>query len=112
MSHVFGIVTRIFGKKFFSGLIIASLAVVCALPRATADSPSDPKRVAFEVVDRNVEQIATVGDVLYYYAEPGMQEYESSKFVKETLENAGFKVEFGGGACRLTSGQRGARANL
>jgi aminobenzoyl-glutamate utilization protein B len=77
--------------------LIAVLALAFVFTPATADSPSDPKRVAFEVVDRNAEQIATVGDVLYYYAEPGMQEHESAKFVKETLERAGFTVELGGG---------------
>lgn len=83
-------------KKFFSAFVVGFLAMAIAWPGATAESPGNPKRVAFEVVDRNAEQIATVGDVLYYYAEPGMQEYESSKFVKETLESAGFKVELGG----------------
>jgi aminobenzoyl-glutamate utilization protein B len=76
--------------------LVAVLALALGFPLATADSPSDPKRVAFEVVDRNAEQIATVGDVLYYFAEPGMQEYESSNYVKETLERAGFTVELGG----------------
>lgn len=76
--------------------MFAAIALAFIFPLATADSPSDPKRVAFEVVDRNAEQIATVGDVLYYFGEPGMQEYESSKYVKETLERAGFAVELGG----------------
>jgi aminobenzoyl-glutamate utilization protein B len=76
--------------------LIAALTLAFVFTPATADSPSDPKRVAFEVVDRNADQIATVGDVLYYYAEPGMQEHESAKFVKETLERAGFTVELGG----------------
>ena len=75
-------------------LAVSMLALVFA--PATAESPSDPKRVAFEVVERNAEQIATVGDVLYYYGEPGMQEYESAKYLKETLERIGFKVEVGG----------------
>jgi acetylornithine deacetylase/succinyl-diaminopimelate desuccinylase-like protein len=60
------------------------------------ESPADPKRIAFDVVERNADQIATVGDVLYYFGEPGMQEYESSKYLKETLEQIGFKVEVGG----------------
>lgn len=77
-------------------VLVGALALGLVFAPATADSPNDPKRVAFEVVDRNAEQIATVGDVLYYYAEPGMQEHESAKFVKETLERAGFKVELGG----------------
>jgi aminobenzoyl-glutamate utilization protein B len=72
------------------------LALVLVFNRATADSPADAKRVALEVVDRNAAQIATVGDVLYYFGEPGMQEYESSKYLKTTLEQIGFKVEVGG----------------
>src|SRR5262249_5281738 len=40
--------------------------------------------------------IAIVGDALYYYAELGMQELESAKFLKETLEGIGFAVEVGG----------------
>ena len=80
----------------YAGFGAVLLALALVLPAGTAESPADPKRFAFDVVDRNAEQIATVGDVIYYFAEPGMQEYESAKFVKETLENAGFKVELGG----------------
>jgi aminobenzoyl-glutamate utilization protein B len=69
---------------------------VSIFPSASADSPSDPKRLAFEAVDRNAEAIATVADVLYYFGEPGMQEYESSKYLKQTLEQIGFNVELGG----------------
>lgn len=83
-------------RKAFLTLALLALALAFVFPARTAEPPSEPKRVAFAVVDRNAEQIATVGDVLYYFAEPGMQEYESAKFVKETLENAGFKVELGG----------------
>ena len=79
-----------------SALSIIVLAVALVGTSVTADSPSDPKRIAFEAVDRNAEVIATVGDVLYYFAEPGMQEYESSKYLKQTLEQIGFKVELGG----------------
>src|ERR1051325_5029922 len=69
---------------------------VCIFSSASADSASDPKGFAFDAVDRNAEAIATVGDVLYYFGEPGMQEYESSKYLKTTLEQIGFKVELGG----------------
>ena len=77
-------------------LLIVGFGVSSIFPSASADSPSDPKRVAFEAVDRNAEAIATVGDVLYYFGEPGMQEYESSKYLKQTLEQIGFNVELGG----------------
>lgn len=76
--------------------LVASLAVAVVFAPVTADSPADAKRVALEIVERNAEQIATVGDVLYYFAEPGMQEFESAKYVKETLDRAGFTVELGG----------------
>lgn len=82
-------------KNIVSSIVVV-LALAVVLPAGTAESPADPKRIAFDVVERNAEQIATTSDVLYYYAEPGMQEHESAKFVKETLESAGFKVELGG----------------
>src|SRR6266567_468102 len=56
----------------------------------------EQKKLAFDTVERNAEQLAVVGDSLYYFAELGMQEYESAKFLKETLEGIGFKVETGG----------------
>ena len=77
-------------------IITALLAIGFGFPAGTAETSGDPKRTAFETIDRNAEQIATVGDVLYYFGEPGMQEHESSKYLKETLEHAGFKVELGG----------------
>ena len=92
--------------------VIAVVAVAFIFPVATAaDSPIDPKRVAFEVIDRNADQIATVGDVLYYFGEPGMQEYESSKYLKGTLEQIGFKVEVGGAGVPRTFGRRGDRVS-
>ena len=37
-----------------------------------------------------------ISDAIYYFGELGMQEFESTKLLKETLEAAGFKVELGG----------------
>ena len=76
----------------FSAVLVMGLV----FSPANADSPADPKRVAVESVERNAAAIATIGDVLYYFGEPGMQEYESSKYLKQTLEDIGFKVELGG----------------
>ncbi len=83
-------------SRLHVAIITAVLALGFGFPARTAETPSDPKQTAFEAIERNVEQIATVGDVLYYFGEPGMQEHESSKYLKETLESAGFKVELGG----------------
>ena len=77
-------------------IITALLAVGFGFPAGRAETSNDAKRTAFETIERNAGQIATVGDVLYYFGEPGMQEHESSKYLKETLEAAGFKVELGG----------------
>jgi aminobenzoyl-glutamate utilization protein B len=96
MSYPQPILKTCWLKKVALAFVIAVVAVAFAFPVATADSPNEPKRVAFEAIDRNADQIATVGDVLYYFGEPGMQEYESSKYLKETLEQIGFKVEVGG----------------
>lgn len=56
----------------------------------------EAKNHAFEVIDRNAEATAIVGDSLFYFGELGMQEHESAKFLKQTLEGIGFKVEVGG----------------
>lgn len=96
MPCVYRIFDRGSRNKMFVVLLVTALAIALAFPAATAYSSSDAKRVAFETVDRNAEQIATLGDVLYYFGEPGMQEYESSKYLKQTLEDIGFKVELGG----------------
>src|SRR3954470_905743 len=72
-------------------------AAVLALAFAAHGQSDERKALAFEAVERNADSIATIGDRLYYYAELGMQEQESAKFLKETLEAIGFKVDLGGG---------------
>src|SRR5215468_5558659 len=57
--------------------------------------PDGAKALAYAAVERNAEQIATIGDSVYYFAELGMQEFESAKFVKRVLESIGFTVEAG-----------------
>ncbi len=83
-------------KKSGVTLLFVMLSFLFLLPPGKAESPGDFKRVAFESVDKNAEAIATLGDVIYYFAEPGMQEYETSKLLKETFEQIGFTVEVGG----------------
>src|SRR3954452_17005039 len=72
-------------------------AAALALAFAAHGQGDERKALAFEAVERNADSIATIGDRLYYYAELGMQEQESAKFLKETLEAIGFKVDLGGG---------------
>ena len=96
MLQTQGVVKDLRMKKFSITIITFAITFGFLLRTGTADSPADPKRVAFETIDRNADQIALVGDVIYYFGEPGMQEYETSKFLKQTLEQIGFTVEVGG----------------
>lgn len=73
-----------------------ALAGLGQSPVASAQNIDKAKKVAFEAVDRNASTIAEIGDAVYYYGEPGMQEVESTKLLKGTLEAAGFDVKTGG----------------
>ncbi|MDB5569610.1 MAG: amidohydrolase [Hyphomicrobiales bacterium] len=78
-------------------LLTASLiAMSAAQAQAQQSGPDQPKQTAFEAIDRNAKQIAEIGDAVYFFAEPGMHEFESTKLLKGVLEGAGFSVELGG----------------
>src|SRR3954470_15391733 len=81
-----------------TGFMSIVAAILLLLPLACGAASDEQKKFAHEVVERNAEPIAIVGDSLYYFAELGMQEFESAKFLKTTLESIGFKVETGGAA--------------
>jgi len=80
--------------------LLMSMATACVLAAAVAPAvyaaSDEQKQYAFDVIDRNAAQAAVVGDSLFYFGELGMQEHESAKFLKQTLEGIGFKVEVGG----------------
>ncbi len=54
---------------------------------------SDPKEFILDAVEHNRDAIALLCDNIFYYAELGMQEFETSKLMMELLEKAGFTVE-------------------
>jgi len=72
--------------------VLASVALLASVP-ARAD---ERKEAAFKIIDQNAEQMAQIGDAIFYFAELGMQEVNSTKLLKDTLEAAGFNVEMGG----------------
>src|ERR1700751_5688708 len=78
-------------------LLLGSAAAfaLTALALPALAQPDSPKAAAYDAVERNAEQIATIGDPVYYFGELGMQEFESAKFVKGVLESIGFTVETG-----------------
>src|SRR4051812_31478689 len=75
---------------------VSILALTLALMLPIAATADERKDLAFEVIDRNATQMTDLSDSIYYFGETGMQEFEGSKLLKQTLEAAGFKVEVGG----------------
>jgi aminobenzoyl-glutamate utilization protein B len=82
-------------RTHLSHLAAALLATTLIAAPAAAE-PDGAKALANEAVERSAAEIATIGDSVYYFAELGMQEFESAKFVKGVLESIGFTVETGG----------------
>ena len=77
-------------------ILMAGFALAWAFSIAGHAQVDERKKLAFDTIERNAEQLWTIGDSIYYFGELGMQEYESSKFLKQTLEGIGFRVETGG----------------
>ena len=71
-------------------LLLGSVARTAERP-----APSREKEFVFKVVDRNSKAIALLGDNIYYFAELGLQEFETAKLMTQILQDAGFKVERG-----------------
>src|SRR5947209_4514370 len=76
--------------------IISILFCVVGLALASGAGADDRKQLAFEVIDRNAQQMTDISDSIYYFGELGMQEFEGTKLLRGTLEAAGFRVELGG----------------
>jgi aminobenzoyl-glutamate utilization protein B len=74
----------------------AAVALGFTLLAHSAGAQTDARKaLAYAAIDRNADQIATIGDTVYFFGELGMQEIESAKFVKGVLESIGFTVETG-----------------
>ncbi len=83
-------------------LAIAFLLVLSLVPNPATGAPAKPK-ISIEkqaVLDwlarpEAVEKFGRISDKIWEYAELGLQEFNSSKLLADTLEAAGFKVERG-----------------
>src|SRR3954466_14789860 len=84
---------------------IAAVLVVASLHAAAIPSPA-PQAAAnpqLETYKRNVgmevdamgENIQKMNDTVFSFAEPGFQEFETSKYLTGILEQNGFKIERG-----------------
>src|ERR1700687_5558089 len=83
-------------RKIVSGPAKIVLTIGVVFPLACAATGDERKQLAFEVVERNAQQMTDISDSLFYFGELGMQEFESTKLLEDTLTAAGFKVELGG----------------
>ena len=73
------------------------IVAICLTSLLSGEAAADErKQLAFEVIDRNAQQMTDISDSLFYFGEIGMQEFESAKLLSDTLKAAGFKVELGG----------------
>ena len=54
---------------------------------------SNQKQFVIDAVEENRNNIALLGDNIFYFAELGMQEYRTSGMMTEILEQAGFEIE-------------------
>jgi aminobenzoyl-glutamate utilization protein B len=80
---------RLTGKLAFFSLLGLLAPLTC---QAASD---EQKEFAFSVVERNAVPMAKIGDSIYYFAELGMQEFESTRLIKDVLETGGFNVQLG-----------------
>ena len=81
--------------RIIERVLAAIPALALAIPLA-CQAADERKELANQVIDRNAQQMTDISDSIYYFGELGMQEFESTKLLKDTLEAAGFKVELGG----------------
>ncbi len=65
-------------SNLLHGATVAAILVTFVAPTGSSSAGEGPKELAYQVVDRNAEQMAKIGDSIYYFAELGMQEFESA----------------------------------
>src|SRR4029434_42177 len=90
-------------EKIMRTIMLRQLGLVSilALTLPLAASADERKDLAFQVIDRNAQQMTDISDSIYYFGELGMQEFEGSKLLKDTLEAGGFRCEGGRGWMHL-----------
>ena len=70
------------GRSWRIGILSFALAV-----RTAGAGADERKQLAFDVIERNAQQMAAISDSLFYFGELGMQEFESTKLLKDTLDS-------------------------
>ncbi len=78
-------------------LLVGAAGDVGASPQADKAKAAKDKQLALDWLSRpeTVEKFGKISDTIWGYAELGLQEFNSSKLLADTLEGAGFTVERG-----------------
>ncbi len=94
--------SKVIRKTILSCMIVTILALgLSAVTFAAVDVPPadmyPEKQMAFDWLDQpqTFEKFGKMSDVIWSYAELGMQEFKSSELLASELEKEGFKVERG-----------------
>lgn len=82
--------------KLISRTMLTVVIAIVLATMAEAQTTDPRKSIANEVIERNSNAITQLGDAIYFFGEPGMQEFESTKLLQSVMEAAGFQVELGG----------------
>ena len=87
-------------RSLLSALVIALVLGLASGPAAGgAAKPkvAKEKQLVLDWLDKpeTIEKFGKISDAIWEYAELGLQEFESSKLLADTLEAAGFTVERG-----------------
>jgi aminobenzoyl-glutamate utilization protein B len=85
------------GKRLFALILCGavSLSATCPPVFAQQDKVATYKQELMQDIEGMRKQTQVMVDMIYSFGELGFQEYETSKYVTEMLEKAGFKVERG-----------------
>jgi len=80
---------------FKLGAILLAVASVAAAQNSSADKVAAMKADAEGQIDGMKKQAQVMVDTVFSFGELGFQEFETSKYLADTLEKAGFKVDRG-----------------
>ena len=53
------------------------------------------KQLISQALESHLSELVSMSDQIYDFAEPGMEEFQSSKLLADYLQNHGFTVEMG-----------------
>ena len=83
-----------FIKKTLIQFIILVLFTSTVFISINAEQQLSPeKNTAYQAVERNASEIAKIGDAIFYFAELGMQEFESNELCAKLLQEWGYQVQ-------------------